>query len=64
MRAFSSLATATFVGSLMVAAMSAQQAAALRRAAPPPMRLTSTSFADGARFPAKYTQAGDQTSPR
>lgn len=59
---FSRLATATFVGSLMVAAISAQQAPA-PAAAPPPMRLTSTSFADGSQIPVKYTQAGNQTSP-
>ena len=27
------------------------------------MTLTSTAFADGARIPAKYTQAGDESSP-
>ena len=59
---FSRLATSTFVGSLMVAAISAQQAPA-PGAAPPPMRLTSTSFADGSQIPVKYTQAGNQTSP-
>ena len=32
--------------------------------APPPMRITSTSFADGAQIPPKYTQAGNQTSPQ
>src|SRR4051794_21804178 len=31
--------------------------------AAPPMTLTTTAFADGAQIPAKYTQAGDQTSP-
>jgi Raf kinase inhibitor-like YbhB/YbcL family protein len=31
--------------------------------AAPPMTLTTTAFADGATIPAKYTQAGDQTSP-
>jgi hypothetical protein len=46
----------------MVAAISAQQAPA-PGAAPPPMRLTSTSFADGSQIPVKYTQAGNQTSP-
>jgi Raf kinase inhibitor-like YbhB/YbcL family protein len=29
----------------------------------PPMTLTTTAFADGGTIPAKYTQAGDQTSP-
>ena len=28
-----------------------------------PMTLTTTAFADGGQIPAKYTQAGDQTSP-
>src|SRR5262245_59477019 len=29
----------------------------------PPMTLTTTAFTDGGTIPAKYTQAGDQTSP-
>jgi hypothetical protein len=31
--------------------------------ATPPMTLTTGAFADGGQIPAKYTQAGDQTSP-
>jgi len=31
--------------------------------APAPMTMTITAFADGTEIPAKYTQAGDQTSP-
>ncbi len=31
--------------------------------APKPMTMTTTAFADGSDIPAKYTQAGDQTSP-
>ncbi len=31
--------------------------------APPPLTMTSTAFADGSEIPAKYTQAGSQTSP-
>src|ERR1700756_89281 len=31
--------------------------------APPAMTMSSTAFADGAEIPAKYTQAGNQTSP-
>jgi len=34
-----------------------------RGPAPPPMVMTITAFADGTDIPAKYTQAGDQTSP-
>ena len=33
------------------------------QAAPPPLTMTSTAFADGGDIPAKYTQAGNQTSP-
>jgi len=38
-------------------------AGAQRGPAAPPMTLTTTAFTDGATIPAKYTQAGDQTSP-
>src|SRR5437899_3893150 len=31
--------------------------------APKPLKMTVTAFADGSDIPAKYTQAGDQTSP-
>jgi phosphatidylethanolamine-binding protein (PEBP) family uncharacterized protein len=31
--------------------------------APPALTMTMTTFADGAEIPAKYTQAGNQTSP-
>jgi Raf kinase inhibitor-like YbhB/YbcL family protein len=31
--------------------------------APPPMTMSTTAFADGTEIPAKYTQAGNQTSP-
>jgi len=31
--------------------------------APPAMTMSTTAFADGAEIPAKYTQAGNQTSP-
>ena len=31
--------------------------------APPPMVMAITAFADGSEIPAKYTQAGNQTSP-
>jgi Raf kinase inhibitor-like YbhB/YbcL family protein len=41
----------------------AVQGGAPAAAAPPAMVLTSTSFADGTEIPAKYTQAGNQTSP-
>lgn len=33
------------------------------RAAPPPMVMSTTAFPDGTDIPAKYTQAGTQTSP-
>jgi Raf kinase inhibitor-like YbhB/YbcL family protein len=49
-----------FVASLMVTAAAAQQAPT---PAPPPMRLMSQSFIDGGLIPAKFTQAGTQTSP-
>ena len=55
---FSRVAAALLAASLAVTALAAQQAPA-----PPPMRLTSTSFADGAPIPLKYTQAGAQVSP-
>jgi Raf kinase inhibitor-like YbhB/YbcL family protein len=67
---FSRVATATFVATFMAAVVAAQQAppgggqrGAGAQPAPPPMRLTSTSFADGSQIPVKYTQAGNQTSP-
>ena len=41
----------------------AAQGGAPATPAPPAMVLTSTSFADGTEIPAKYTQAGNQTSP-
>ena len=63
-------AAATAVALVMVAVVAAQQApvgggqrGAGGQPAPPPMRLTSTSFPDGAQIPAKYTQAGAQVSP-
>lgn len=63
-------AAAMVVALVMVAAVAAQQApagggqrGAGGQPAPPPMRLTSTSFPDGAQIPAKYTQAGAQVSP-
>src|SRR5258705_9321235 len=31
--------------------------------APPALTMTTTAFADGTEIPAKYTQAGNQTSP-
>ena len=67
---FARWAAVTVVASMMGAAVAAQQAPAGRgqrgagaQPAPPPMRMTSTSFADGAQIPAKYTQAGAQVSP-
>ena len=64
------MAAAMFVPSVMVATAAAQQTpagggqrGAGAQPAPPPMRLTSTSFPDGAQIPPKYTQAGAQVSP-
>ena len=37
--------------------------AAHKRLPPPPLTMSSTAFADGTDIPAKYTQAGNQTSP-
>jgi len=62
------------VPALVIGATAAQDPAAAGRsgqrgsgvAAPaggPAMTLTTTAFADGAQIPAKYTQAGEQTSP-
>jgi Raf kinase inhibitor-like YbhB/YbcL family protein len=63
------MAAAMLVAS-MTLALAAQQApagggqrGAAAQPAPPPMRLTSTSFPDGAQIPPKYTQAGTQVSP-
>lgn len=54
-------------GLTMVAAFSvalaAQAPAGGGQPARPPLTLTTTAFADGTQIPAKYTQAGDQTSP-
>jgi len=41
----------------------APQAAGAQAPAPPPMVMSTTAFADGTDIPAKYTQAGAQTSP-
>ena len=48
---------------VLVPAAARAQAPAARPAAPPQMVLTTTAWADGQQIPAKYTQAGDQTSP-
>src|SRR5579862_8930805 len=40
-----------------------QAAGAQRAPAPAPMVMSIPGFADGTDIPAKYTQAGDQTSP-
>lgn len=40
-----------------------QVGAGQRGPAPAPLTMATTAFADGAEIPAKYTQAGDQTSP-
>jgi Raf kinase inhibitor-like YbhB/YbcL family protein len=67
---FSTMAATASIAALMAVSVVAQApgAGGQRGAGPqapaaPPMRLTSTSFADGAQIPPKYTQAGNQTSP-
>jgi Raf kinase inhibitor-like YbhB/YbcL family protein len=48
----------------IASAQGAPQAGAPAAApAPPPLIMSITAFADGAEIPAKYTKAGDQTSP-
>lgn len=47
------------LGLVFISSAFAQQAPAPA----PAMRLTSTAFADGAPIPARFTQAGEQTSP-
>jgi len=44
-------------------AQSGGQAAPAATPAAPPLTLSTTAFADGTDIPAKYTQAGNQTSP-
>jgi Raf kinase inhibitor-like YbhB/YbcL family protein len=39
------------------------QAAGAQAPAPPPLVMSISAFADGTEIPAKYTQAGNQTSP-
>ncbi len=65
-----SVFTMIFVLALTVAAQTpgaqggaAPQAGAQPGPAPQPMVMTITAFADGTDIPAKYTQAGNQTSP-
>ena len=49
---------------LVVTVMTAQDRGGQRGgAAPPPMTMSTTAYPDGGPIPAKYTQAGDQTSP-
>jgi Raf kinase inhibitor-like YbhB/YbcL family protein len=48
---------------LMPRTSAAQGGAAPAAPGPPPLTMTSSSFADGAVIPDKYTQAGNQTSP-
>ena len=61
------LARAAFistVGALGLTALSASAAEPAPAAPPaPPLTLTTTAWPDGGQIPAKYTQAGDQTSP-
>ncbi len=55
------------MGIVLAAAVAAQTAGAQgggqAAPAPPAMRMATTAFADGTEIPAKYTQAGNQTSP-
>ncbi len=48
---------------LVVTAMTAQDRGGQRGPAPPPLTMSTTAYPDGGQIPAKYTQAGDQTSP-
>jgi Raf kinase inhibitor-like YbhB/YbcL family protein len=53
-----------FALTMMVAAQTAgAQGGGQRGPAPRPLTMTIPAFADGTDIPAKYTQAGDQTSP-
>jgi Raf kinase inhibitor-like YbhB/YbcL family protein len=63
-----SILLAAFMLAITVASSTNGQAASPPQAgpgapAPPPLTMTSTAFADGSEIPAKYTQAGSQTSP-
>ena len=51
------------VGTGTTTAQSGGQAAPPAAPAAPPLTLSTTAFADGTDIPAKYTQAGNQTSP-
>jgi Raf kinase inhibitor-like YbhB/YbcL family protein len=49
--------------SVFALAVGAQNPAPSATPAPKPLMMSTTAFADGSDIPAKYTQAGDQTSP-
>ena len=56
----------TFVAAVTLGAQGASAQGGAPQAGAPaakPLTMTITAFADGADIPAKYTQAGDQTSP-
>ncbi len=55
------VSTLTVLGLMALPAMAAEPTPAAPAA--PPLTLTTTAWPDGAQIPAKYTQAGDQTSP-
>ena len=65
-RKYSTAAAVAALGFAALASVTAAQAPAAQAPAQPaakPMTLSTTAFADGTQIPAKYTQAGDQTSP-
>lgn len=54
---------AILVAAAVVPSVSVHAQGTLGRAPAPAFVLTTTAWADGTQIPAKYTQAGDQTSP-
>lgn len=63
-RRFLSVSAVTLAIAVALAAQTpGTQTGAPGAPAAPPLTLSSTAFADGAEIPAKYTQAGNQTSP-
>jgi Raf kinase inhibitor-like YbhB/YbcL family protein len=65
-RCFSALAVAALLGTAAAAQAPAGQAPAARAGAQAPrpgLTLATTAYPDGGMIPARYTQAGEQTSP-
>lgn len=65
MRLIGLLLVSVVVLVLAVAVMTAQERGGQRGGAapPPPLIMSTAAYPDGGEIPAKYTQAGDQTSP-